>query len=58
MTDPIETTPPPAGAGSPASPSSERRTLVGAVVWGLIVLAVAAMFAVPILIGPIENPSL
>jgi len=58
MTDPIETTPAAARAGSAISPTGERGPLYGTVVWGLTLLAVAAIFAVPILYGPIENPSL
>ena len=58
MTDPIEPISLPDGAGATALPARERRPLFGTVVWGLILLAIAAMFAVPILYGPIENPSL
>ena len=58
MTDPIDTAPVPEGAGSAELPARARRPLFGTVVWGMILLAVAAMFAVPILYGPIENPSL
>ncbi|GAB3132615.1 PspC domain-containing protein [Marisediminicola antarctica] len=56
--DAIETTPPPEGARSTPFSARERGPLFGTVVWGLILLAVAAIFAVPILYGPIENPSL
>lgn len=61
MTDPFDTDRSPdgpAGSGAAALPPGEHRPLFGTVVWGLILLAVAAVFAVPILYGPIENPSL
>jgi hypothetical protein len=58
MTDPIDTAGFPEGAGSAALPVRARRPLFSTVVWGMILLAVAATFAVPILYDPIENPSL
>lgn len=58
MTDPTQPTSPPEGAGATALSGRERRPLFGTVVWGVILLAVAVIFAVPILYGPIENPAL
>lgn len=40
------------------TPTSRRRPLFGTIVWGILLLGVAALIAVPVLFGPLENPVL
>jgi len=39
-------------------PGTRRRPLFGTIVWGILLLGVAAFIAVPMLFGPLDNPAL